>query len=67
MQGITGEGELTLISSELQVQPNIASPEVMQATDVTSTSFVANWGTVKRANKYLTTVYKEHTATANET
>lgn len=67
VQGTMQDGEITMISKELQVQPNIAAPEVMQATDVTSTSFVANWGTVKRANKYLATVYKEHTATAEET
>lgn len=63
VQGTTGEGELTLTSNELQVLPNIEAPKVAEATEVTNNSFVANWNTVKRANKYLATVYKEHTAT----
>lgn len=63
VQGTTSEGEISMISNEMQVRPNIESPKVFEATDVTQNSFVANWSTVKRANVYLATVYKEHTAT----
>lgn len=65
VQGTMQDGEITMISKELQVRPNIEAPQVAEATEVTSNSFVANWNTVKRANLYLATVYKEHTATAD--
>lgn len=66
VQATTGEGEISMTSPEMQVMPEIETPAVTEATEVTENSFVANWTAVKMANKYLATVYKEHTAEADE-
>lgn len=61
------DGSVSQPSEMVAALPTLSKPVVKEATDITATGFTANWEPVEFANVYLTTLYKEHTAKADET
>lgn len=61
------DGSVSQPSSAMAALPTLSKPVVKEASDITSTGFTANWEPVEFANVYLTTLYKNHTAKADET
>lgn len=61
------DGSVSQPSSAMAALPTLSKPIVKEASDITSTGFTANWEPVEFANVYLTTLYKNHTAKADET
>lgn len=61
------DGSVSQPSEMVAALPTLSKPVVKEATDITTTGFTANWEPVEFANVYLTTLYKEHTAKADET
>ena len=61
------DGSVSQPSEMVAALPTLSKPVVKEATDITATGFTANWEPVEFANVYLATLYKEHTAKADET
>lgn len=61
------DGSVSQPSEMIAALPTLSKPVVKEATDITATGFTANWEPVEFANVYLATLYKEHTAKADET
>ena len=55
------------LSESVSIVSPIEAPIALPATNYSATSFTANWEPVEFANVYLATLYKEHTAKADET
>lgn len=54
-------------SQDMAAVPEMEIPVAKEATEVTENSFTANWDAVPYGHIYLTSVYKQHTATEQET
>lgn len=66
VQAKNDNGDISDISTAIQILPVIDAPVAKPATEVGSNSFVAHWDKVANANIYEATTYKEHTALAAE-
>lgn len=67
VQGRMADGTFTTLSSPMAALPTVEAPEAFEATNVTSTGFTANWSAVDFGQIYVPYLYKEHTASVNET
>lgn len=67
VQAKNGNGDISDISTAIQILPKLDAPVAKPASDVRANSFVASWEKVEGANIYEATTYKEHTALTAET
>lgn len=59
------DGSISKFSAIVPALPNLEQPIGSPATNITENSFTANWQEVQYASNYEVTLYKQHTATAD--